>query len=212
MILQPPAVAPAAIAAPALRTVTRPASRVFPFLDLYYRLDPARRTRFSVAYRWRAVASGGAWRPVAATLAVGEVSVAVPHSPLGWFDRVPTVQELAAHPVVRLEAPAGERLSMILAPQLEVRRGAAMDPAEIVAAAEEFERGVHAAGPLAVVVPRFVRVLFVGGEGASLVDAQGRATPIAPVKGELFAPLAALRAAAAVRFEVAPERVLLLPG
>ena len=61
-------------------------------------------------------------------------------------------------------------------------------------------------------VPHFRRVLFVGGEGGSLVDAQGRAMPIAPVRGEVFASVAGLRTAAAVRFDTPPERVLLLPG
>ena len=205
--------APVAVATPAVREVVRPAARVFPFLDLYYRLGAAKRTRFTVAYRWRAVApGGGAWRPVDAAMSVGAVGVAAPHSPLGWFDRVPTAEELAQRPTVRLDVPVGWRLSMILAPQLEVRCGASMDPAEIVAAAEQFERGVHAAGPLSVAVPHFRRVLFVGGEGASLVDAQGRATPMAPVKGEVFVPVAGLRAAAGVRFDTPPERVLLLPG
>ncbi|MBE7218157.1 MAG: hypothetical protein INR64_06780 [Caulobacteraceae bacterium] len=210
--LAPPP-APAAPAPAAAASVqTRATLRAFPFLDLYYKLAAARRTRFTVAYRWRAIAPDGVtWAPAQAALEFAGERRPIASSPLGWLERAPTAEELSAHPPVSLSGPAGWRLGMILAPQLRVTLGASVDPAEVLAAADQFERGTHSAGPLTVVIPHFRRVLFVGAAGGRLVDGDGRATAIAPVKGELFASLAALRAAAAVRFDTPPERVLLLP-
>ena len=111
-----------------------------------------------------------------------------------------------------LAGPAGWRFGLVLAPQLAVTLGRRLDPAEVLAAADQFERGVHAAGPLAVVIPHFRRVLVVGAGSGVVVDAHGRAIPLAPRKSELFASLEMLRGAAAIRLDVAPERVLLLPG
>ena len=211
--LAPP---PAVVGAPARREVERSAARAFPFLDLYYRLGEAKRTRFSVAYRWRAVApaeQGGGWSPASLAVVDGDGAWrAWPSSPLGWLQRTPTAAELARRPRVRLGAPPGWRLSMILAPQLLSRAGVVMDPAELLLGADQFDRGVHAAGPLSVAIPAFRRVLFVGAEGGELVGADGRATAITPIKGELFATLAQLRSAASLRFATPPERVLLLPG
>ena len=213
MIALAPATAAPPAAGAAQREVVRPVSRVFPFLDLYYRLGAAKRTLFTVAYRWRAVAPDShSWRPVEAVLETGAGASPIAHSPLGWLDRDPTPSEYAARPAVRLSFPAGWRLAMILAPQLSAEVGARMAPGELVAAADQFERGVHAAGPLAVAIPHFTRVLFVGAQGGSVVDAQGRETPLAPVKGEVFASVSTLRDAAALRFDTPPERVLLLPG
>ncbi len=207
----PPPAAAGPAAAEAVQT--RATLRAFPFLDLYYKLGAARRTRFTVAYRWRAIAPDGAtWAPARVALVFAGERRPIASSPLGWLARAPTPEELAARPPVSLAGPVGWRLGMILAPQLVVAVGPQIDPREVLAAAAQFERGTHAAGPLAVVIPQFRRVLFVGGQGAALVDAQGHATPIASVKGELFASLAALRGAASVRFDTPPERVLLLPG
>lgn len=206
---------PAAAAGPAEagQALTRSTLRAFPFLDLFYKLAPARRSRFSVAYRWRAIApDGDSWTPAQVALVfAGEVRP-IASSPLGWLERAPTAEELARRPPVRLAGPVGWRFGMILAPQLSVPAGSRVDAADVLAAADQFEQGTHAAGPLTVVIPHFRRVLFVGAAGGRLVDGRGRSTPIAPVGGELFASLAALRTAVSVRFDTPPERVLLLPG
>ena len=211
-----PAPPPAFVAAPARHEVERSAARAFPFLDLYYRLGEAKRTRFSVAYRWRAVAPpelGGGWAPVSLSVLDDEGAWrAWPSSALGWLQRTPTAAELARRPRVRLAGPPGWRLAMILAPQLTSHLGTVMDPAELLQGADQFDRGVRTAGPLSVAIPAFRRVLFVGAQGGELVGADGRSTAMAPVKGELFATLTQLRAASALRFSSPPERVLLLPG
>ena len=212
----PPAAAVAPAPAGALQAAVRerPAGRAFPFLDLYYRLGAAKRTLFTVAYRWRAVAPDDcAWRPAAVTLRTpGQAAAPIAVSPLGWLERVPTARELALHPQVELSGPEGWRLAMILAPQAVLGDPAAATPADIVAAVDQFERGVRAAGPVAYAIPRFGRVLFAGAAGVSLVDGGGRAVRLPAVRGEVFARVADLRAAAALRYDTPPERVLLLPG
>ena len=209
-----PSVAPAVAPSVATAVAERSAGRVFPFLDLYYKLGAAKRTRFGVAYRWRAVAPDGAsWAPAGVSLrAPGSPAAPVAVSPLGWLERDPSARELALRPKVRLTYPAGWRLAMILAPEATLDDPAAATPAQIVAAADQFEQGVRAAGPVSLAIPRFGRVLFAGAAGVSLVDAAGRAVRLPAVKGEVFARIADLRVAAALRYDTPPERVLLLPG
>ena len=189
------------------RVEVRPAAKVFPYLDFYYRLDPAKRTRFAMAYRLRTQDRA----PVRAAF-TGAVEGSLPLGPEGWFERLPTAAELARHPSVRIEGPAGARFELSIVPEARVAPAPEMDPGEVSAAADQLNAALNAAGPLSLVLPKFKRVVFLGAQGATLVEADGRARPLEARHGAPGATVVELAHARGLRFASPPVRVLLLPG
>lgn len=208
------AVAPAAagsvatVPPPAVRVETQPVGKVFPFLGLYYRVDPARRTRFQLAYRLHARGSDA---PVRVTLIDGGES-ALPLNAEGWFQRLPTPAELGPRARVRIESAPGSNCVLSFTPEALVRPGPEMSAPEVAAAADQLNSALRTAGPLGFAIPKFTRVLFAGASGASGVDAEGRAAPLALQRGTPMVALVDLGRLKALRFDKPPVKVLLLPG
>ena len=184
-----------------------PLKRLFPLLDLYYRLEPSRRTRFRLAYRLH---SGEHGAPVHVSL-LGDTPTILPVSSGGWFERLPTADELSGGAQVRIETQGGAKYGLSLVPEMSGPIQTVMDAATIVAAVEQLDNQVHGRPPIGLLVPHFGRVQFHGGQGAMIVAATGEARPTPLQHGQPVLTLRSLRGASRIRFDVAPERVLILP-
>ncbi len=199
----------AAAADVAQRVVVKPASKAFSFLADYYRLPAAERTHFSLAYR---LEEKDKTTPARVTLVDGATETPLPTSPDGWFTRLPSAAALARGAQLRAEMAASARPGMSLIPEAVLKGGSEVEAADLrVAAAQFAAASKRVAGPLALLTPKFNRVLFSGAEGATAVDGEGRATPLPSWRGTPVLDLTTAEGVQSVRFVRAPYHALLSP-
>ncbi len=199
----------AASADTALRVTTKPAAQAFAFLRDYYKLAPAERTHFALAYRLQ---EKGKTTPARVTLVDGGAETPLPTSPDGWFTRLPSAAALTRGAQVRAEVPADSRPGMAMIPEAVLASGPEVGAADLQAAAAQVAAATRrVAGPLSVLTPKFNRVLFSGAEGAEAVDGQGRSTPLPLWRGTPVLDLTKAEGVRSVRFARAPYHALLAP-
>lgn len=191
------------------RVVVKPVAQAFPFLREYWKLDPAMRTRFGVAYRW---AERDHATPSRLTLLDGGVETPLPATPDGWLTRLPGAAAFAHHARVRIEAPAEVHGAMQLTPEAILPDLGNIEVADVRAATDQLTAVTkRVTGPLSFLIPPFTRAMFSGAEGGSAVDAQGRQEALPVVHGMPTLDLAGAAQARTVRFIRPPYHVLIVP-
>ncbi len=203
---------PAAPAAPAASDRTIPIGELFPFLDRFYRIRPADRTLFRLAYRMR---SGDRAFPGRLSLLdpAGRRS-AVELGPQGEVRRLPTAEMLATRGWrVTADVPQGTRFNVSMEVQPTIAPSTEMPAPVLAQTVAQTNRAIRGAAGLArFAVPTMTRVIFTGVRGGEAVLADGRvvALPVAD-GGPNFTP-AALPTARTLRFASAPERITIGPA
>mgnify|MGYP001550108757 CR=1 FL=1 len=205
------ALAVLALAAPAHaadRVVTAPMKKVFPYLEAYLSMPPAERSRFAMAYRL--TVDGAANPGLKVAIVRGAERTPLPLDGFGRIARLPNLAMLKSDAKVELAGPQGHKIGLALELEPNVAAAAEMDAHALALACDQATTGAKkAAGVLGFAAPRLDRVVFQGAAGGQAVNAQGRATPLAMVKGNPVFDPAKTPDAKAIRFTRAPTRLYL---
>lgn len=203
------AVAFAAEAADKTKTVE--IKKVFPYLDAYYALPPALRTKFQLAYGFKT--TGGPASVVRLAYVGADGRTPAPLAENGKVLRLPTAQMLKDGHKAELTAPDGVKVGVELDVQPSMRPAAEIDAHELSAAVAQAAEGVRrSAGVLGFAAPKMQRVTFQGGQGGVMVNAAGKSTPLAVVKGAPVFDPAAAPDARWIRFSRAPAMMSIGPA
>lgn len=207
LLLSGLAAAAAFPATAASKTKVVPLKKLFPYLDAYYALPAASRTRFELVYRL--VATGSAAVGVAYVGAGGRVAATL--GPDGRILRLPTPAMLKGGYQAELTAPEGVKISLDMEIEPTLRPAAEMDARELSAAIGQAAEGVRkSAGVLGFAAPKMQRVVFKGAQGGVLVTASGRTAPLPVVRGSpVFDPTPDARTA---RFTRRPSSMVIGPA
>ena len=180
-----------------------PARKVFPYLDAYLRIPPAKRSRFSLSY---VLVKD---RPTAIWLVDGQQRIAVPVSADGRLLRLPTAAQWEAGQVA-ISGPAGAKYGVSLKLEALVPPAAEMDAATLAAAVAQANDGVKTAmGIASLVIPKIDSVAFQGVSSGDVIYADGRRAALPLVKGVPTFEPAKQAGAKTLRFAKAPSALLL---
>ena len=196
--------AAAAIAGPARAEKLVDAGKVLPFLDAYWKIPPAERNRFTMAYALRQEG-----RPLTAPvwLVTGTERLRLPLSAEGRITRLPTAAQLAGAKIA-VDLPEKAKVSVGLGIEPVLAPAAEMDAQTLAAALTQAQSGARkAAGVMRFAMPKLERLVFEGVPGGVVAYADGRTAPLPVQKGNVvFAPKDH-PGARTLRFPKAPSRV-----
>jgi hypothetical protein len=190
------------------RVVTAPLKKAFPYLDGYLSLPVGERDRFTVAYRL--LIDGAASPALKLAVLSGAERTPWPMEADGRIGRLPTLAMLKSDRKIEIAGPEGHKVNLVLDIVPTVAPAPEIDAHALALAAIQATAGARkAAGVLGFAAPKLDRVVFEGAAGGQAVNTQGRATPLAVVKGNpVFDP--ALHAdVRLIRFSKPPRRILL---
>jgi hypothetical protein len=209
------AAALALVAAPALAEGPQPsqktveAGKLFPYLAHYLKLPPADRDRWTLVYEFSF--DGKPASGVQGWIDDGGRRVPITFGPGGRALTLPTLAQLNAKRQMGLDVPSGTKLNVSLRPEPTLKPAPELAAAELIAALQQAGRGARKAAPmmLRAVIPKFDTVYLPGAQGAEVVAADGRATPLPVEKGTpVFRP-SQHPTAAKLRFATPPRRMAL---
>lgn len=201
---------PAQSAAEAGRSV--PVSRIFSYLDRYYGLPAAQRSRFRLAYALKVnnrPFTGSAWY-----VSPSGQRTPVPLDANGLIGRLPTLAQLRNEQErFTMDVPSGSRFSMQMQIVPNVPPSTEMDAAALAASVTQVNQALRsAAGLMRFAVPTFTRVVFPGTRGGAAVMADGSTRPLPTAGGAASFTPSEMSGARSVRFDAAPPTVLLAPA
>lgn len=180
------------------------AKKVFPFLEAYWKLPPAERSRFRMAYAFKLDGrplTGGMW------LVDGAQRVALPLRADGRVERLPTLAQLD-RAKIQVDVPEKSKVGVSLSLEPAMAPAAEMDARELAAAVAQAQVGAKkAAGLMALAMPKIRGVAFHGVASGEAELADGRRVALPLVKGVVSFDPKAMARARVLRFPRAPARV-----
>jgi hypothetical protein len=204
------ALAAASSAWAADRVVTVELKKVFPYLNAYYDLPAAARTRFELVYR---LTAGGGTAGVRMFYAGAGDRVAAPLAADGRVMRLPSPAMYKTGYNVEASAPAGTKFAIAMSVEPSMRPAPEVDARELAAAVRQAAEGVRrSAGVFGFAAPKMERVVFKGAQGGVLVTTSGQSRPLAVVKGSPVFDPAKASDAVRIRFSRAPTTMAIGPA
>lgn len=202
------ALAVAGVAHAADRVVTAPLKKAFPYLEGYLSLPAQERDRFTVAYRLQV---DGAASPALRLVVInGAERAPWPIETNGRIGRLPSLAMLKSDRKIEITGPEGHKVGLALDIEPSVVPAAEIDAHALALATIQATAGAKkAAGVMGFAAPKLDRVVFEGAAGGQAINAQGRATPLAVVKGSPVFDPASNPGARLVRFTRPPKRITL---
>jgi hypothetical protein len=179
-------------------------NKVFPYLQAYWKLPPAERSRFAPAYVFR---HNG--QPLAVPVAIvqGAASNPIPLRADGRVGRLPTLAELDGG---KLHVGLDEKDKFTSSMQVEalVKPAAQMEVRDLVAAIDQATAGEKkVAGFVGFMAPKLTEVGFEGVSSGEIRFADGHKAPLPVESGfPVFAP-AKFPGAVTLVFPKAPTRI-----
>ncbi|MDO9335961.1 MAG: hypothetical protein Q7T61_06140 [Caulobacter sp.] len=154
--------------------------KLFPYLDLFYSIPAADRTRFTIAYFYRVTAGG----PMTITLvAANGTRTPLPLAADGRVTRLPTLADIKGKAKLELEAPEGSKFGGGIAMLAKVAPAATLNAGELSAAILQCQSAIKAkAGLIGFAAPKIKRVVFRGAGSGTGLDASGAAKPLPMAK------------------------------
>ena len=151
-------------------TETVPASKVFPFLDTYLGLPPAERDHFRMEYG----VTGGPLADVRLTLKRPSGDTPIPLAPDGRILTAPVLADLKTAQVV-MTTPKGSHYGISLRLVASETPAQTLDVAPLKQGIDQARAAARkAAGLMAMIVPDFETVCFVGAGGGQAVLGDGK--------------------------------------
>jgi len=161
----------------AAKTKSFPATKLFPYLDLYLGIPAPQRTLFVLAYFLKLNGKPAAsMQPV---LIVGGSRTVLPVGADGRVQRLPSLADLKAKTQIELSAPEGSKFSLNMEMLARVTPATAIPAGQLVAAIDQCDRAIRSkAGLLGFAAPKIKRAVFKGAGSGTAVNAQGVARPL----------------------------------
>lgn len=185
--------------------------KAFPYLENYWKLPAAERSRFVLAYY---LSREG--QPAAGL--AGEIVQDATRTPFqvgtgGRVTTLPTLAQIRAGAKLEFDVPASTTFRMIMAMEPKVRPAAEMDAAELAASVAQAAKGARkVAGLMGLAMPPINAVLVKGVASGTAVHADGRTAALPKVKGmPVFEP-SKLKTARTLRFPKVPAQLQLGPA
>jgi hypothetical protein len=155
------------------------ASKIFPYLDLYLGIDPAKRSRFVMAYYLKINGKPAANYPAMLVSADGRrrsLSVGAD----GRVQHLPSLADLKGKAKVELSAPKGTKLQLSMELHANIRPGAVMPASGLAEAIAQCDAAIRSkAGVMGFAAPKIRRVVLRGAGSGKAVGPQGeRALPM----------------------------------
>ncbi|WP_297506694.1 hypothetical protein [uncultured Caulobacter sp.] len=201
------AVLTAIVATPAWAEKTAPAGKVFMFLDKFLKVPSAERARMKLAY---AVRRDGRPLPnVTATLVEKNgARTPLPVNADGYFERLPTLPQLAGEADVVFDVPSDWKLGTAIDIRPQLNPAADYDARELVATVDESNRAIgKAAGALSFMAPKMTGLIFPKAESGTVIFADGRSAPLPQVKDAPYFRPADHQGAVRVKLTKTPTKV-----
>jgi hypothetical protein len=196
-----------AVATPALAEKAAPADKVLPFLDKFLKVPPAERTRVKLSY---AIRHDGQMMPnLKATLVEKSgARTPLPVNAEGYFDRLPTLNQLEGDPTIVLDVPADMKLGSMMSFGTQLKPAAEYDVRELTATVNEANTVIgKAAGPMSFMAPKMTGIAFPKAEGGVVVFADGHTAPLPEAKDVPFFRPADHQGAVRVKLTKTPTKV-----
>jgi hypothetical protein len=185
--------------------------KVFPYLDAYYALPPAARSKFQISYAFQP--KGGALSAMKAAYVGADGRTPLQLGEDGRVLRLPTPAMLKDGHKFEVTKPETVKMGVRLNIEPTARAAAEIDARELAAAVRQAAEGVRkSAGVMRFAAPKMERVVFQGGQGGVMVTQAGRSTPLAVVKGVPVFDPAAAPDARWIRFTRAPSGMTIGPA
>jgi hypothetical protein len=193
---------------PAQKTVQ--ATKVFRYLDKFYQVSPADRSKLKVSFYLRdGTRSAYGHHPV---LVDGDQRTPLPLAPDGRFERLPTLEQLLRKPLLVIDAPPDARFHNDIEITAAIKPAQEIDAAEVKLAIGQVGAVLRdTVGALAILAPP-IRASFPGAGWGVAVSASGAQTPL-PTVGDIpvYDP-GVQRNAVKLRFAHPPLKVDLTPA
>lgn len=185
--------------------------KVFPYLENYWKLPAAERSRFTVAYYLQR--DGKAAAGVKGSIVVGATRTPLAAGPNGRVSPLPSLAQIKAGAKIELDVPAGTRMGMNLSIEPLARAAAEMSAPELALAVAQSAKGAKkVAGLLGLGMPTINAVHFKGAGSGQVVHADGRVTALPVVKGNPVFEPGKLTTARTLKFTRVPTQMMLGPA
>ena len=201
------AAALAATPAVAAANKTVEVGKAFGYLENYWKLPAAERSRFVPAYYL--MRDGKPATGLKAVIVHGAVRTPVNISARGRVTPLPTLAQIRAKAKLEIEVPASTKFSMTMAIEPALRPAAEMSASDLALAVAQASKGAKkVAGLMSLAAPTLDRIVFQGVTAGTVVHTDGRSTAL-PLMGTkpYFAP-AKLKTAKTLRFDRAPYQMV----
>jgi len=146
------------------------ATKLFPYLDLYLGIEPARRSRFVMAYYIKRDGKPAANFPATLITADGKrrpLSIGAD----GRVQHLPSLAELKSKAKVELIAPKGSKIQLNMELQANMRMAPMLRAADLAACIKQCEDAIRSkAGVLGFAAPKIKRVVMRGGGSGRAVS------------------------------------------
>lgn len=194
-----------ALAAAEKKTVE--VGKAFPYLENYWKIPAAERSRFAVVY----YLSRDSKPAVGLTGAIVQGATRTPFSTGagGRAMRLPTLAQIKAKAKLELEAPASAKFSVSMVIEPTTRPAAELSAADLALSVTQAAKGAKkVAGLMGMAMPTLDRIVFKGVTAGTVVHDDGRTAPLRVVKGlPVFEP-GKLKTAKTLRFARAPSQMM----
>jgi hypothetical protein len=182
--------------------------KAFPYLENYWKIAAAERSRFTVAYY---LARDG--RPAAGlkgTIVAGAARTPFSVGAGGRVATLPTLAQIRAKAMLELDAPATARFNMSMVIEPSARPAAEMDAQALALAVGQAAKGAKkVAGLMGLAMPTLDRVIFKGVSAGTVVHADGRTAALAMQEGSPVFEPGKLRTARTLRFARVPTQMMM---
>jgi hypothetical protein len=185
--------------------------KVFPYLENYWKLPAAERSRFTVAYylqRDGKPASG-----VKAAVVQGATRTPIGVGAGGRVSPLPTLAQIRSGAKIEFDVANDVRFSMNLTIEPLMRPAAELNAGDLALSVTQAAKGARkVAGLMGMAMPAITAVHFKGAAGGQVIDVTGRAVAL-PVAGgaPVFEP-SKHPGARTVKFSRAPTQMTLGPA
>lgn len=202
----------ATAATPALAEKTAPADKVLPYLEKYLKVPPTERSRVKLAYGLRRDGKPASNLKVVMVEKTG-ARTPLPINDDGYFDRLPTVTQLAGDPSLVFDVPADAKMGSVMDFQTQLKPAAEYDVRDLTATVTEANAVIgKVAGVAAFMVPKMSGIAFLKGEGGVAVLADGRTVPLPLANGAPYFLLTDHQGAVRVKLTKTPTKVAFYQG
>lgn len=189
-----------------LKTKPMEVGKLFPYLNLFYRIPAKDRTLFGLAYY---VQSNRPLSTVKIWNAAGEYPIGAD----GRINRLPSAEQLRRKEQVNVQAVDGASFGLDLELESKVAATTELDAAALKSSVDQSNRAIKgAAGVVRFAVPTMGRLVFKNGGSGQVVLADGSRRPLAVSGGAPVFDVAAHPTARTVTLARAPSRIFIQPA